>query len=60
MKGSKTMNEKARQARAKYLREWRKRNPEKVKKSMNKYWSKVAKQIEEKEKEDGNKDAETS
>jgi len=52
MKGSKTMNEKARQARAKYLREWRKRNPEKVKKSMNKYWSKVAKQIEEKEKEE--------
>lgn len=54
------MNEKARKARAKYLREWRKANPDKVKKSMNKYWMKVAKDIEEKEKEDNDESPKVS
>ena len=54
------MNDKGRQARAKYLREWRKRNPEKVKKSMSNYWNKVGKQIVEKEKEENDESPEVS
>ena len=54
------MNEKARKARAKYLREWRARNPLKVKKSMDRYWNKVAKDMEEKEKEEDDKGSEVS
>lgn len=39
----------ARAAKNKYLREWRKNNPEKVKAAANRYWAKKAAQAETKE-----------
>lgn len=36
------MNDEAREARNKYMREWRKRNKEKQKEAMARYWEKRA------------------
>lgn len=36
------MDEKAREAQREYLREWRKRNPERVRESNKRYWQKRA------------------
>lgn len=36
------MNEEARKAAAAYAKEWRKKNPEKVKAIREKYWQRVA------------------
>lgn len=37
------MDEKAKEARNKYMREWREKNKDKVKKAQEKYWEKKAK-----------------
>lgn len=37
-----------RQARAEYMRKWRKANPDKVKESKDRYWNKKAKQAQRK------------
>ena len=42
-----TREEKARELRKKYYKEWRKKNKEKVKQYMKNYWEKKAKEIEE-------------
>lgn len=36
------MDEKAREAQRQYLREWRKRNPERVREANQRYWQKRA------------------
>lgn len=36
------MDEKAREARREYLREWRKRNPDKVRENNRRYWERRA------------------
>lgn len=43
----------AREARNRYYREWRKKNPEKVKESNERYWAKKAAEIAAEEKEAG-------
>ena len=43
------MTERARQLKNKKLREWRKRNPEKVKQHDVNYWNKKVEQMQEKE-----------
>lgn len=40
MKGGKSMNENARQARNEYMRAWRKKNKEKVDAAQRRYWEK--------------------
>lgn len=45
------LTEKQKQARREYQRQWRKNNPDKVKKHQAKFYNKIAKQIEEEEKE---------
>lgn len=42
MKGESHMDEKAREARREYLREWRKRNPDKVRENNRRYWERRA------------------
>ena len=44
---SKQLSEEARKARNEYYREWRKKNPEKVKQAQEKYWKKKAKEMQE-------------
>jgi DNA-binding NarL/FixJ family response regulator len=39
------LSEEARQARNAYAREWSKKNPDKVKESMNRYWERKAANI---------------
>jgi hypothetical protein len=41
----------AREARNRYYREWRKKNPEKVKESNERYWAKKAAEMATEEKE---------
>ena len=41
------MNEKMKESRNKYMREWRKKHPEKVKEYQDKYWAKKAAQAAE-------------
>lgn len=43
------MSDKAREERNAYMREWRKRNPDKVKEHQDRYWEKKAEKINEKE-----------
>lgn len=43
----------AREARNRYYREWRKKNPEKVKESNERYWAKKAAEMAAEEKEGG-------
>jgi len=47
------MNEKAKKARNEYFRNWRRQNPEKVRKHQEKYWLRVAKKLEEGGKNNG-------
>jgi len=46
-----SMSEKAKELRRQYQREWRKRNPDKVKKHQKRYWERqaerIAKEVEE-------------
>ena len=44
---SKQLSEEARKARNEYYRAWRKKNPEKVKQTQEKYWKKKAKEMQE-------------
>ena len=44
---SKQLSEEARKARNAYYREWRKKNPEKVKQANEKFWKKKAKEMQE-------------
>lgn len=46
---SKQLSEEARKARNAYFREWRKKNPEKVKQANEKYWEKKAQEMQEQE-----------
>lgn len=48
--------EKARQARNKYAREWRARNRDKVKANNQRYWARKAASTAEQEAENGGKD----
>ena len=41
-----TEKDKARKARAEYMRKWRKENPEKAKRVQERYWAKKYEQIE--------------
>jgi len=50
------MNEKARQARNQYMREWRRKNPEKVKANKARYWERRAAKMEAEAKQDGKSD----
>lgn len=43
------MENKAKAARAAYYREWKKKNPEKVKAAQERYWLKKAQQAEQNE-----------
>ena len=43
------MTDEAKKARAEYQRQWRKKNPEKVKAWADRHWEKVAAQKKEKE-----------
>ena len=43
---SKQLSEEARKARNEYYREWRKKNPEKVKQAQERYWKKKAKEMQ--------------
>ncbi|NLD33159.1 MAG: hypothetical protein GX662_13040 [Trichococcus flocculiformis] len=43
---SKQLSEEARKARNEYYREWRKKNPEKVKQAQENYWKKKAKEMQ--------------
>ena len=49
------LSEKAKAARADYYRKWRARNPEKVKKSWEKFWEKKSGQMEIEEKKETEK-----
>ena len=53
-------SEKARAAQRAYLREWRRKNPEKVRESNRRYWERKAAQLEQEQPERGgeNNDAE--
>lgn len=42
MDSEKKIDEQARAARAEYFREWRKRNPDKVRETNRKYWQRRA------------------
>ena len=39
------MNEDAKKARAEYMREWRRRNPEKTRQQRERYWAKRAERM---------------
>lgn len=45
------LSEEARKARNKYMREWKKKNPDKVRRYNERMWEKKAKQLEEQKKE---------
>ncbi len=47
------MTDEAKKARAAYLREWRKKNPDKVKKQAENYWERQAKKAQEEKTEAG-------
>lgn len=51
------MDEKAREARRAYKREWNRRNPDKVKAAMQRYWNKKAAAAAEKETGETGKEA---
>lgn len=52
------MDEKAREAQREYLREWRKRNPDRVREANRKYWQKrAAKLAAEKEADNAQKNS---
>ena len=44
-KGGHNMNEDAKKARAEYMREWRRRNPEKTRQQRERYWAKRAERM---------------
>ena len=47
------LKEEIKKLKSEYLKEWRKKNPDKVKEINNRYWlNKAKKNLEEKEKED--------
>ena len=46
---SKQLSEEARKARNAYYREWRKKNPEKAKQNLERYWMKKALERQERE-----------
>lgn len=57
MDSEKRLDEQARAARAEYFREWRKRNPDKVRENNRKYWKRqAARMAEEKEAVQQNED----
>ena len=47
------LSEQAKEARRKYKREWARKNPEKVRASMQRYWEKIAKQQHKPEQQAG-------
>lgn len=47
----KEISEQAKAAQREYLREWRRRNPEKVRENNRRYWERKAKQMAAQEKE---------
>lgn len=49
------MNNQAVQARRAYFREWRKKNPEKVKAAQERYWAKKAEQLKEGRKDEAHR-----
>lgn len=50
-----TLQEKAAQERREYFRQWRKRNPDRVRENNRRYWEKRAAKKAEKEEEQGGK-----
>ena len=44
-KGGQGMNEEAKKARAEYMREWRRRNPDKTRKQRERYWARRAEKM---------------
>lgn len=46
-KGGRNMNEDAKKARAEYMREWRRRNPEKTRQQRERYWARRAERMAE-------------
>lgn len=42
------LTEAVREAKRQYMREWRKKNPERVKENNRRYWERKAKQLQEK------------
>ena len=44
---SKDLSQEAKEARNAYYREWRKKNPEKMKRYQEKYWKKKAQKMQE-------------
>ena len=48
---SKDLSQEAKEARNAYYREWRKKNPEKMKRYQENYWKKKAQEIQEEEEE---------
>lgn len=55
------MTDAAREAQRTYMREWRKKNPERVREKNQRYWERKAKQMQENEgcKDGGETNAET-
>ena len=51
MDSEKRLDEQARAARAAYSREWRKRNPDRVRAANRKYWQRRAQRLQESEAE---------
>ena len=49
---SKQLSKEANDARNAYAREWRKKNPEKVRQAQEKYWKKKAKEMQEQAEKD--------
>lgn len=43
------LSEKARELRNEYMREWRRKNPDRVRESKARYWERRAKELEEQE-----------
>lgn len=57
---SKKISKEAREARNAYYREWRKKNPEKLKQYQEKYWMKKAQEMQEQEEGDDLNDETTN
>ena len=55
--GKAELSQAAIEAKRAYNREWRRRNPEKVKAAQMRHWEKKARELREQEREHGNKNA---
>lgn len=50
------LDERERQARNRYLREWRKKNPDKVREYQKRWYAKIADQMEQEQEEQSGED----